>query len=52
MRRPHPVPLSAGLALIALGSAVLADAPLAALAPGLLAVVGIVLLASGLSRRR
>jgi hypothetical protein len=51
LRRPHPVPLTAGLALIALGSAVAGGAPLAAFVPAVLAVLGAVLLARGLSRR-
>jgi len=57
MTRPDPVTLTAGAALAALGGLVLAaeladlDLRFGWLGPALLAVVGAILLASGLSRR-
>jgi hypothetical protein len=57
MRRPDPPSLVAGLGLLLLGGVLLADAldaldlRFAALAPLACAVVGAVLLASGLTRR-
>jgi hypothetical protein len=57
VRRPDPTALVAGLATLALGGVLLADAleafelSFAAFAPLVLAAVGATLLASGLSRR-
>jgi hypothetical protein len=57
MRRPDPVSLVAGLALMAFGGVLLLDATDAvnlrfgAVAPLVLALLGSILLASGLSRR-
>ena len=57
MRRRDPAGLAGGLAIVALGTALLLDAADAihldfgALAPLLLAVVGVILLAGGLAHR-
>jgi hypothetical protein len=57
MRRADPVSLVAGLAIAALGGLLLADRldaldlGFGALTPAFLAVVGAILLASGLTRR-
>ena len=57
MRRPDPVSLVAGLALMTFGGVLLLDATDAvdlrfgAIAPMALALLGAILLASGLSRR-
>ena len=57
MRRPDPVALVAGVAIATLGTVLLLDNEgtldlrFGALAPITFAVVGVILLASGLSRR-
>ena len=57
MRRPDPVALVAGIAIATLGTLLLLDNEgtldlrFGALAPITFAVVGVILLASGLSRR-